>query len=189
VQAAETVRVARDASAHYRGLELALAEWGPDLETRAGDPDWAGSMDAPLHAATVLALGGGAFGRSHRAILWDFHDAIQLGLARHDGTAKPLARAYALLARMIGPAGADLLRAEALPDGGALLATRDGAGTLRVLLVNRSDEKRKARVSIDGRKRRPLAVYVFDDPAGGIASAAPKKKLVLPPRSLLVAEY
>ena len=77
------------------------------------------------------------------------------------------------------------------PDGRNRAAgTRDGEGTLRVLLLNRSDEKRKSKASIDGKKRRPLSVYAFDaPPGGGIASAAPKKKLVLPPRSVVVAEY
>ena len=43
-------------------------------------------------------------GRAHRAILWDFYpgDAVTLGLADHAGAPKPLQRAYALLARMIG---------------------------------------------------------------------------------------
>ncbi len=189
--AVDSVRSARDASTNYTGLELALAEWGPDLAAHASDPAWAASIDAPLHAASVLALGAANLGRTHRAILWDFYpnDLITLGIADNAGAPKPLQRAYVLLAGMIGE-GTTLARASVVssPDGGAVLATRDAAGKLRVLFVNPSDGNRKAKVEIDGKKRLPSAVLVFDDPTA-IVNAKPRKTLTLPPRSILVAEY
>ncbi len=190
--AVASVRSARDASSHYEGLELALAEWGPDLDAHASDPAWAASMDAPLHAASVLALGAESLGRAHRAILWDFYpdDLITLGIANHAGEPKPLQRAYALLARVIGAGATLALHAPPLPSGeGSLLVTRDAAGKLRALCVNRSEQARKLKLTIDGEKRLPSAVFVFADPAAGIVSAKPRKTLTLPPRSLLVAEY
>ncbi|NIA27782.1 MAG: hypothetical protein GWP02_06970, partial [Desulfobulbaceae bacterium] len=44
-------------STDYQGAELVLGEWGPDLATRAGDQQYAMTMDPALHAATVVALG------------------------------------------------------------------------------------------------------------------------------------
>jgi hypothetical protein len=169
--------------------ELALAEWGPNLDAHVADPAWAGSMDAPLHAATVLALGASRLGRAHRAILWDFFPGITLGIATHDGGPNPLQRAYALLDRMIGPDGATLLRSEVLPDDGVLLATRDPSGKLRVLFVNRGTTKRKVKLGIDGAKRLPGAVLVFTHPDAGVEAGKPKKTLSVPPRSIVVAEY
>ncbi len=187
--AIETVDATRAASTHYGDVELALAEWGPNLDAHVADPAWAGSMDAPLHAASVLTLGASRLGRAHRAILWDFYPGITLGIATHDGAPNPLQRAYALLARTIGPDGAALLRAEALPGGGIVFATRDPAGKLRVLLVNRGTIAHKLKLEIDGKKQLPSAVLVFDDPVAGIVNAKPKKSLTLPPRSIVVAEY
>jgi len=189
VRAVESVRAARDASAHYQGLELALAEWGPSLDAHVADPSWAGSMQAPLHAATVLALSAPSLGRAHRAILWDFYDGITLGIATHAGGPNALQRAYALLARLIGPDGATLLRAEALPGDGVVFATRDAAGKVRVLFVNRGGAARKAKLELDGKKRLPSALLVFADPNGAVVEATPKKSIAVPPRSLVVAEY
>ena len=191
VAAIGAVRNARDASAHYGALELALAEWGPDLDAHASDPSWAESMDAPLHAASALALGAVDVGRAHRAILWDFYpgDAITLGIADHAGAPKPLGHAHALLARTIPADGAALLLAATLPGEGVAFVTRDASGKMRVLLVNRSAKKRKAKIEIDDKKRLPSAVLVFDDPAAGIVNVPPKKSLTLPPRSIVVAEY
>ena len=74
-------------------------------------------------------------------------------------------------------------------DLSGVLVTRDAAGKLRALFVNLSDHKRKAKLEIDGEKRPPSAVLVFDDPTAGIVNAKPRKTLVLPPRSIVVAEY
>jgi len=173
--------------------ELVLSEWGPDLAAHASDPAYAASIEPALHAATVIASGA-TFGlaRSHRAILHDFYPggAVTLGLADHAGAPKPLQRAYALLARTIGD-GTTLarFRVVGIPEDGAALVTRDAAGKLRALFVNLGHHKRKAKLAIDGAKRLPSAVLVFDDAAAGIVSAKPRKTLVLPPRSIVVAEY
>ena len=173
--------------------ELVLSEWGPDLAAHASDAAYAASIEPALHAASVIAWGAvSGLARAHRAILWDFYPggAVTLGLADHAGAPKPLQRAYALLARLTGE-GSTLARAhvESFPDGGSMLATRDAAGQLRVLFVNLGPKKRKAKLAIDGEKRLPSALLVFDDPAAGIVNAKPRKTLVLPPRSIVVAEY
>ena len=66
----ERVAAARAASRFHGSAALVLAEWGPDL-TGAG---WsAGSMDVPLLASTVIALGAAAgLERAHRAFFWDY---------------------------------------------------------------------------------------------------------------------
>jgi len=188
VGAIDAVRTARDASTHYADLELALAEWGPDLDAHVSDPAWAGAMDAPLHAATVLALGATRLGRAHRAILWDFYPAITLGIADPAGGPKPLQRAYALFARMIPPEGATLLAEDGLLANSPALVTRDAVGKLRVLFVNRGAKKRTAKVEIDGERRVPSAVLVFADPAGSV-SVEPRQAIKLPGRSLVLAEF
>jgi hypothetical protein len=139
-------------------------------------------------AAAALA----GVGRAHRAILWDFHPGgiLTLGLASHDAAPKPLTRAYELLARVIGD-GTTLAHTRVLssPGTGAALATRNAAGRLRVLFVNPSRIARKAIPRIDGEERPPRKLFVFDDPAGFIHRVEPEQTLVLPPRSILVAEY
>jgi len=193
VGAIETVRAAVAGSTHYAELELALAEWGPDLDARASDPDYAASIEPALHAATVIAEGAArGLDRAHRAILWDFYpdELVTLGIVDHAGHPKPLQRAYALLARMIDEGGERLSPSELLvPADGSVLVSRDAAGRVRALFVNRSDAKRKARVALDGKRVRPTSVLVFSDPEGGIVNAKPKKKLELPPRSLVLAEF
>jgi hypothetical protein len=193
VQAIERVRAARDASTHYAGLELVLAEWGPDLDAHASDPAYAASVAPALHAATVLARGAGAgLARAHRSILWDFYpdELVTLGMVDHVGRPKPLHRAYALLARLIGEGGALLPTAgSGRAASGSVLATRDASGKLRMLFVNPDRRKHKAKVMIDGQKARPSAVFVFSDPDAGITSVKPKKKIKLPARSLVVAEF
>jgi hypothetical protein len=146
-------------------------------------------MDAPLHAASVLANAAGL--RAHRAILWDFYpgNAITLGVADHAGAPKPLQRAYALLARMIPPEGAVRIGGQWIPGEGVALATRDASGKVRTLFVNRTAKKRKAKLEIDGKKRLPSAVLVFDDPAAGIVSVEPRKSIRLPARSLVLVEF
>jgi len=93
VDAIQQVATAIQNSTNYQGIELVLAEWGPDLTTRAGDQQYANSMDPALHAATVLALGATAgLDRSHNAIIYDFFSAVALGLIDHGGTPRPLYR-------------------------------------------------------------------------------------------------
>jgi hypothetical protein len=175
------------------GAELVLSEWGPDLAAHASDPAYAASIEPALHAATVIS-GGAISGltRAHRAILWDFYPdgAVTLGLADHAGAPRPLQRAYALLARMIG-AETTLASARVLsfPGDGSALFTRDGTGKLRALFVNRGPKKRKAKLEIDGEKRLPSAVLVFDDPAAGSVSVEPRKTIKLPARSLVLVEF
>jgi hypothetical protein len=173
--------------------ELVLSEWGPDLAAHASDPAYAASIEPALHAASVIATGAvSGLGRAHRSILWDFYPggAVTLGLADHAGAPKPVQRAYDLLARMIGD-GTTLARFRVVdfPEDGAALVTRDAAGRLRALFVNLAPKKRMAKLTIDGKKRLPSAVHVFDDPAAGIVNVKPKKTLPLPPRSIVVAEY
>ena len=192
VAAIEAVRVAVAGSAHYTGLELSLAEWSPDLAAHASDPGYAASSEPALHAATVIADGvARGLDRSHHAILWDFYpdDLVTLGLADHAGNPKPLQRAYALLARMIDEGWVALPSGASGGTAGSVLVTRDPSGKARVLFVNRDTRKHKARVEIAGKKARPSAVYVFADAATGIVNTKPKKKIRLPPRSLVLAEF
>ena len=57
VDAIGRVAAARENSTNYQDIELVFAEWGPDLATRAGDQQYAATMDPALHAATVVTLG------------------------------------------------------------------------------------------------------------------------------------
>jgi len=193
VAAIARVKAARDASTHQAGVELVLAEWGPDLDAHASDPAYAASLAPALHAATVLARGAAlGLARAHRAILWDFYpgELVTLGLVDHAGRPKPLQRAYALLARLVSDGAVLLPVAESgRAASGSVLATRDASGKLRVFFVNPDGRKHKARVRIDGKPARPSAVFVLSDPDAGITSTKPRKKLRLPPRSLVVAEF
>ena len=195
VAAIEEVAAAVAASTGYRDVELVLAEWGPDLDATGGDVAYAWSTEPPLHAATVIALGANAgLGRAHHAIFWDFYrwNAITWGLVDHDLQPKPLAYAYQLLARAIPDGAVRLLpRAPAngrLDDGlGAVLATRDAGGTLRVLLVNRNEEWRTARVLVDGVPGQPAAVtaYLLPD---GLVDGVLDPEIPVPPRALVLVE-
>ena len=87
VEAIERVATARENSTNYQDIELVLAEWGPDLQTRAGDQQYAATMDPALHAATVVAIGASlGLDRSHNAIFYDFFPVIALGLIDNSGT-------------------------------------------------------------------------------------------------------
>lgn len=194
--AVDAVRSARDASAHYAAVELVLSEWGPDLDAHASDPAYAASIAPALHAASVVAEAASrGVLRAHRAILWDFYpnEIVTLGLASHDGAPKPLAHAYALLGRAIGAGDGWLHRAPQvdppLPADVSALVTEDGAGRLRLLFVNRGDRKHRIRVEIDGARPLPSAVFVLDDPAAAARAVKAKRKVRLPPCSIVVAEY
>ncbi|MBV8201944.1 MAG: PD40 domain-containing protein [Acidobacteria bacterium] len=185
----EQVAAARQASAGRQDVELALAEWGPSLDKTTLDPK---TMDLALHNATVIALGAAAgLTHAHHSIFWEFDDGEPAALAfiDHHGTPKPAYYAYALLAQVIGAGSARLApvgAADGRLDGGmgAVLAARDGAGKVRVLLVNRSTAARTATVDAV-----PTAVTVFDDPARPPHAVAPSAVMTVPPRALLLAEY
>jgi hypothetical protein len=193
IEAAITlVRRARDRTRHYRAAALVLSEWGPDLARRASDSKWSGSFLAAFHAAeTVIAAARSGVTRAHRAILWDFYPdgVIALGLVGHDGSPKPVARAYGLLAHAIGdrvtlvPVGL-----QDLPGRPDVLATRDAAGRLRVLYVNRSSFVHRASLRIAGIESAPRKIYDLVEHDLPRAQSEPPL-LVIPPRSIVVAEY
>jgi len=76
---------------------------------------------------------------------------------------------------------------------GAVLASKDSGGTIRVLFVNRNTSSRSASVALDGAPTTPTTVYVFDgtdDPALPLRTVAPSgSDIELPAESLVVAEY
>ena len=184
----EDVAAARRASANHQDVELALSEWGPALDRTTLDPQ---TMDLALHHATVIALGAAAgLTHAHHSIFWEFYDGAPASLAfiHHDGSPKPAYYAYQLLAQVIGARSsrlAPLGNADGRLDGGmgAVLASRDGAGKVRVLLVNRGAQARTATVGAT-----PTAVTVFDDPARPPHAVAPSAVLTVPPRSLVLVE-
>jgi len=184
----EAVAAARQASAHHQGAELVLSEWGGLTSGSTLDPT---TMDVALHHATVLALGAAAgLTHAHHAIFWDFFaaDLPGLGILNHDMSPKPVYYAYALLARMIG-AGASRLAPIGNTDGrldggmGAVLASRDAAGNVWVLLVNRNSSARTATVGAT-----PTAITVFDDPASPPHDVAPTSVIAIPARSIVLVE-
>ena len=199
VEKIEQVAAAAQSSTNYQNIELALAEWGPDLATSAGDQIYAASMGPPLHAATVIALGAAAgLDRAHRAIFYDFHPNIALGLLNNAASPKPLYRGYEMLAKVIF-SGAMRLTPDGMTDGkfeggmGAVLVSKDSGGTIRVLFVNRNTGARSASVELDSTPETPTTVYVFDgtdDPAQPLRTvAATGPDIELPAESLVVVEY
>jgi hypothetical protein len=195
VAAIEEVAAATAASTGYRDVELVLAEWGPDLAATGGDTAYAWSIEPPLLMATVIALGAHAgLGRAHHSIFWDYYrwDVITWGLFDHDLQPKPLAYAYQLLARVI-TGGAVRLVPRGAADGrldgglGAVLATRAADGATRVLLVNRGEEWRRARVRLDGAVATPGAVTAYLLPDGLLPGLTDPVVLV-PPRALVLIE-
>ncbi len=196
VSAIQSVAAAANASANYQQLELVLSEWGPDLAAHASDPTYAASIDPALHAASVIALGAAAgLYRAHHAILWDFYpnDLVTLGLVDHAVTPKPLQRAYALLARAIPADAVRIAPAESgdgrLSGSGAVLATRDAAGKLRVLFVNRGGAGKWTQAVVGGTPRIPSALLMFSDPSGGIVQRSPSETFYVAAQSLVLAEF
>jgi hypothetical protein len=183
----QNVANARAASSHS-DVELLLAEWGVNLQTTTLDP---ATMDMALHHATVLALGAtSGLTHAHHSIFWDFF-AIpdsSLALVHHDFSPKPAYYAFALLAKLIG-SGATRLAATGFADGkldggmGAVLAGKDAAGTVRVLLVNRNRTARSATVGA-----LPTAVTVFDDATKPPRAVAPSEVVTVPARSIVLVE-
>jgi len=200
VDAIGRAATALENSTNYQNVELVFAEWGPDLATRAGDQQYAATMDPALHAATVVALGAAlGLDRSHNAIFYDFFPAIALGLIDNAGTPRPLYRAYELMAK-ITTGSAERLTITGLSDGrldagmGAALAAQDSQnGVVRVLLVNRNATSRTVTITLDGTDATPAQLFVFDanaNPADSLPTvAAPSAMFTLPARSVAVAEF
>jgi len=188
----EKVAAARRTSTHYANVELALSEWGLQLDGKGWDPK---TMDAPLHAATVLALGAASgLDHAHRAIFWDYFAGLPFGLVDHDGKPKPLYWAYAMLAEIVGKGSARLAPkgfASGRFDGGnvAVLATKDDAGVVRVLVVNRSASSRTVEVALSGTTTTPKSVKLFDAPASPPRTIDAAPKLPLPPRSIALVSF
>jgi hypothetical protein len=190
----ETVANARDASTLHKNAELVLAEWTHRLMPHSDlDPH---TMDVALHHATVLALGA-ALGltRAHHAIFWDFYaqDVPDLGIINHDMTPKPAYYAFSLLAKVIGengsrlaPIGAENGRFDA--GMGAVLASKDGAGKVRVLIVNRNTSARTARIELPTGTATPAKVTTFDDPHAAPADVTPTPAIDVPARSIVMVE-
>lgn len=180
----DAVVAARAATKHYAKTELALAEWSLSLDGKGWDPR---GMDAPLHAATVLALAATAgLEHAHRSIFFDYYSGIPFGLIGEDRGPKPVFHAYTLLAAVVG---APRIAVQNAADGrlggglGAVLATRGTDGTLRVLVVNRDNAPHPLVLTIAGVKASPKAVRVFDT-AGAAPSVRPGAPTTLPARSI-----
>lgn len=195
----EQVVAAAQNSVNYQDIEIILAEWGPDLATRAGDQTYAASMAPPLHAATVVALGAAAgLDRAHKALFYEYHAAVALGLINNAGQPRSLYRGYELMAKVIQP-GAVRLSLTGLADGkldagmGAVLVSRDGTGTVRALLVNRNAGERTLTIELNGTATTPNTIYAFDgsddplDPLRVITPSSPD--VTMPGNALMVLEF
>ena len=171
-----------------------MSEWSVSLSGTKLNPD---TMDIALYDSTVLALGAGAgLRRAHHAIFWDFSPNDQpatLGILHHDVAAKPAYYAFTMLAEVIG-SGAKRLAPAGFSDGrldagmGAVLASRDAAGKVRVFLVNRGAVARTARVDLPAGTARPARVRAFVDPKGAPVDVTPSKVIVVPARSIVLVE-
>jgi hypothetical protein len=195
----DEVALAAQSSTNYKDIEIVLAEWGPDLATRTHDQAYAAGMGPPLHAATVIALGAAAgLDRTHNAIFYDYHPSLALGLVDYNGQPRTLYRGYEMMARVIVP-GAERLRPGGLSDGrldsgmGAVLVSRDGAGIVRILLVNRNSSERSAIIELDGSAVTPGTIYAFDgtdDPIDPLRTVTPTgPRVVMPANSLMVLVF
>jgi hypothetical protein len=195
----DAVASAAQSSTNYTDIEIVLAEWGPDLETHTSDQAYAAGMEPPLHAATVIALGAAAgLDRTHHALFYDYHPTLALGLVDNNDQPRTLYRGYELMAKVIVP-GAERLAPSGLSDGrldsgmGAVLVSRDGSGTVRILLVNRNSSERSAIVELDGSAATPSTIYAFDgtdDPIDPLRTVTPTgPKVVMPANSLMVLVF
>jgi hypothetical protein len=76
---------------------------------------------------------------------------------------------------------------------GAVLVSRDGAGIVRILLVNRNSGERSAIVELDGSAATPSTIYAFDgtdDPIDPLRTVTPTgPKVVMPANSLMVLVF
>ncbi|MEO7730769.1 MAG: hypothetical protein ABIY55_07350, partial [Kofleriaceae bacterium] len=177
---------ARAASTHYRTAELALAEWGPDLQ-RSPPPT---TMELPLMVATVLARGATlGLEHAHHSLFYAFVAGLPYAVVAADGSPLPTYHAYALLHELIGD-GASRVEIAGATDGaldggmGAVLASRTTSGQVRVFVVNRGTTARTARVDASGSVATPSRVEIYDDPAGAPHEVTPSAVVAVPPRSL-----
>jgi hypothetical protein len=195
----DAVAMAAQNSTNYKDIEIVLAEWGPDLATRTQDQAYAAGMGPPLHAATVIALGAAdGLDRAHHALFYDYQLTLALGLVDNNGQPRTLYRGYEMMAEVIVP-GAERLSPSGFADGrldagmGAVLVSRDGTGTVRILLVNRNSGERTAIVELDGSAATPSTIYAFDetddplDPLRTVASTGPR--VVMTANSLMVLVF
>jgi hypothetical protein len=76
---------------------------------------------------------------------------------------------------------------------GAVLASLDGTGTFRILLVNRNSSERTVIVELDGSAATPSTIYAFDgtddplDPLRTVVSTGPR--VVMTTNSLMVLVF
>ncbi len=200
VDAITAVESATQNSTNYQDIELVLGEWGPDLMSRAGDQQYAMTMEPALHAATVVSLGAYVgLDRAHNAIFYNYDPLIALGLLDNNVTPRPLYRAYELMSKLINDT-TEHLTAQGSVNGrldagmGAVLVSRDTVtGTVRALLVNRNASARVVQISLNGSAATPTVLYVFDendDPADPLRTVgALDSDIELPARSLALAEF
>ncbi len=188
----EKVAAARRTSTHYKDIEIALAEWGMQLDGKGWD---AATMDQPLHLSTVIALGtGSSLDHAHRALFYDFYPGLPFGLLDHDGKPKPAYHAYVLLAEIIR-SGTTRLAAKGFESGrldggqGVVLATKDDTGKIRVLLINRGSSPRTVEVAIAGAASKPNEVKLFDAPSSPPHSVDAKSPLTVPARSIALVTF
>lgn len=156
------------ASSRYQNLELVLAEWGSDLATTVSNPAYANSMSPPLLMSSVIAMGAAlGLDRSHHALFYDYHSAVTLGLVDNSGNPKPLYRAYELLHQMIGDGNVMLVPDNApgnqSGDWGNVLVTKDSAGIVRALFINRDNADHIARVDNHGAALTSIEISTFSD--------------------------
>lgn len=187
----QTAVDARKGSTNYKNVELALAEWGPDL----GMPPLDTTMDPSLIVMTALALGANiGLDRAHRSIFYDYYAGLPYGVL--DNAVKPVAlyRAYALLYRLIG-AGTNRLPARGFDNGqldqgkAAVLASRESNGKVRVLFVNRNTTSKAARVDIAGAPATPTTISSLDNPSQPPRALPPASVFEIPARSVVLAEF
>ena len=191
----ETVAAARQASASHQGVELVLSEWTQSLSNSTLDPT---TMDVALHHATVIALGAAAgLTRAHHAIFWDFYGQglPGLGIVNHDFSPKPVYYAYTMLAKVIASGSSRLApagNADGKLDGGmgAVLASKDACGRVRVLLVNRNAAARTARIDLPTGAATPTSVRAIADPKKPPAAVALHHGTVIavPARSIVLVK-
>src|SRR5262249_41562514 len=146
----QMVAAARKAGSHAVA-ELLVTEWNVSLLGTKLD---ATKMDVALHHAELLTLAASAgVTHAHHALFSGYlgPGLPGLGLINHDFSPKPSYHAFSLLAQVIRDGAARLSPPES-PDGkldngmGSVLASKDAAGKIRVLFVNRGDAARTASV-------------------------------------------
>jgi hypothetical protein len=177
---------ARAGSTHYRTAELALAEWGPDLQSSPPPT----TMDLPLLVASVIARGATlGLEHAHHSLFYAFVPGLPYAVVAADGTPLPTYHAYALLHELIGD-GASRVAITGVADGSldggmaAVIAARTTSGQVRVLVVNRGSRARTARIDASGSTATPSRVEIYDDPAGAPHEITPATVVSVPPRSL-----